>query len=355
MSADIDKREKLNILHIDMDAFYAAVEEQDNPSLIGRPVIVGGTKRHGIVTTANYEARKYGIHSAMPIYLAKAKCPHGYYLPTRMERYREVSNEVFETLYEITDQIEPVSVDEAYLDIENLGQDPVRVAKEIKRRVLKKTGLTMSIGISYNKFLAKLASDWNKPNGMKIITKDMVPEILLPLPVKAVHGIGPKSAGKLNDIGIYTIEDLLDLSEDFLIELFGKHGSEIYDRIRGIDKRKVDIDRERKSLGTETTFSQATRDKGRLCTYLKSFSKEVSISLIEKELQGRTITVKVKYDDFSIRTKSRTLFHNTNDEEEIFELACSLLEEIKLDKKVRLIGLTVSNLSSLDFKQLSFI
>ncbi|HLS53332.1 MAG TPA: DNA polymerase IV, partial [Tissierellaceae bacterium] len=138
MSADIDKREKLNILHIDMDAFYAAVEEQDNPSLIGRPVIVGGTKRHGIVTTANYEARKYGIHSAMPIYLAKAKCPHGYYLPTRMERYREVSNEVFETLYEITDQIEPVSVDEAYLDIENLGQDPVRVAKEIKRRVLKK-------------------------------------------------------------------------------------------------------------------------------------------------------------------------------------------------------------------------
>lgn len=345
----------LHILHIDMDAFYASVEEVDNPYLKGKPVIVGGNKSSGIVTTANYEARKYGVHSAMPIFMAKQKCPHGFYLPTRINRYREVSNEVFQTLYEITDLIEPVSVDEAYLDISSLSRQALEIAQLIKDQVFKRTGLTMSVGISYNKFLAKLASDWNKPNGIKVIDHNMVPDILLPLPVKSVHGIGPKSAKKLNDIGIFTVKDLLNLSKDFIIDLFGKHGTEIYHRIRGKDDREISINRERKSLGTESTFSKGSNNRKNLEAYLDKFSKEISLSLKNKKIQGRTITLKVKYEDFSIRTKSKTLIYDTNDEEELFEWARILLDEINLEKKLRLIGLTVSNLSSSDYEQLSFI
>src|SRR5699024_2080785 len=286
----------LDILHIDMDAFYASVEEEDNPLLKGKPVIVGGKSNHGIVTTANYKAREYGVHSAMPIFIAKQRCPHGIYLPTRMYRYKEASNEVFQILHSFTNLIEPLSIDEAYLGVGNLNSNPMAIAKEIKRQVLKETGLTMSVGISYNKFLAKLASDWNKPSGIKIISKDMVPDILLPLSVKSVHGIGPKSAKKLNDIGIYKIKDLISLSKEFLIELFGRHGEEIYDKIRGIDNRKIEVDRERKSLGTETTFSKDTKDKEILKSYIHDFSLELSSSLKDKGIQGRTITVKVKYN-----------------------------------------------------------
>lgn len=345
----------LSILHLDMDAFYASVEEEDNPYLKGKPVIVGGRSNSGIVTTANYEARKYGVHSAMPIFMAKQKCPHGFYIPTRINRYREVSNEVFQILYNITDLIEPISVDEAYIDLSNLKGHPIKIANQIKKEVLKKTGLTMSIGISYNKFLAKLASDWNKPNGIKVIDSSMVPDILLPLSVKSVHGIGPKSANKLNDIGIFTIKDLLNLSEEFLVELFGKHGIEIYGRIRGVDKRKVKIDRVRKSLGTETTFSNYSNDKTLLYDYLQRFSQEVSSSLKEKQLQGRTITVKIKYEDFIIKTKSKTLLYDTNDQDELFELSRNLLDELDLSKRLRLIGLSVSNLSSTNYQQLSFM
>ncbi|MBC8589609.1 DNA polymerase IV [Wansuia hejianensis] len=352
---DSHEKERLNILHIDMDAFYASVEERDNPALKGKPVIVGGKSKHGIVTTANYEARRYGIHSAMPIFIARKRCPHGYYLQPRMKRYKEVSNEVFETLYEITKIVEPVSVDEAYLDISNIHIDSVKVASEIKRRILQKTGLTLSIGISYNKFLAKLASDWNKPNGMKIISRDMVPDILLPMSVGSVHGIGPKSAKKLNDIGIYTVKDMMALSEEFLIELFGKYGREIYDRIRGIDNREVNIHRERKSLGTETTFSKDTRDKEILKSYLHTFSIEIASGLKNKGFQARTIIVKIKYSDFSIRTKSKTITYDIDSQKEIYELGIELLEEIDLDRDIRLIGLTAANLTSADYEQLSFI
>ncbi len=176
-----------------------------------------------------------------------------------MKRYKEVSEKVFNILRETTDLIEQVSIDEAYLDISHIDQEPLTIVNKIKRKVLKETGLTMSVGISYNKFLAKLASDWNKPNGIKIIKADMIPDILLPLPVKSVHGIGPKSAKRLNDIGVYKVKDLMNLTEEFLIELFGKQGREIYYRIRGIDNRSINTERERKSLGTETTFTKDTK------------------------------------------------------------------------------------------------
>lgn len=343
----------LNILHIDMDAFYASVEEQDNPQLKGKPIMVGGSSNHGVVTTANYEARKYGVHSAMPGFMAKKLCPHGIFLPVRMNRYREVSKKIFSIYYEFTDLVEPLSIDEAYIDVSKLNMNSLYIAKEIKEKVFDKTGLTLSVGISYNKFLAKLASDWNKPNGLKIINHDMVPEILLPLNIKKVHGIGPKSAERLNNIGIYTIEDLLGLSEDFLVTFFGKHGNEIYNRIRGIDTRTIDTERERKSLGTETTFSDDTADKDILKAYLYEFSQEIESSLIKNHIQGKTISLKLKYEDFKVRTRSKTLTNDISSANDIYEVAISLLDEIKLSKKVRLIGITISNLSSSNLEQLS--
>jgi DNA polymerase-4 len=355
ISNDIFNIENLNILHIDMDAFYASVEVQDNPTLKGKPVAVGGSSEHGIITTANYEARKFGLHSAMPIFMAKNLCPNAVFLPVRMKRYKEVSQQVFKILYDITDLVEPVSIDEAYIDISFIDSDALSIAHMIKKRVHAKTGLTLSIGISYNKFLAKIASDWNKPNGIKLISPDMIPEILLPLPVKSVHGIGPKSTEKLNNIGIYTVEDLYNLSEEFLVELFGKWGSDIYDRIRGIDNRKINTERERKSLGTETTFSESTKDKNTLKSYLHDFSIEISDSLIKNQIHGKTITLKIKYEDFKLKTKSKTLLTDIYLAKDIYEIALSLLNEIKLDRNIRLIGLTISNLSSTQAEQLSFL
>lgn len=350
---DFREMEKLNIIHVDMDAFYASVEEQDNPKLKGLPIIVGGLSNHGIVTTANYEARKYGIHSAMPIFIAKKKCPRGCYIRPRMKRYQEVSKEVFSILYGFTDLIEQVSIDEAYLDISKINMEPVEVVKKMKEKVISSTGLTMSVGISYNKFLAKLASDWNKPNGVKIITEDMVPDILLTLPVRKVHGIGPKSAEKLNGIGVYTIEDLLELSEEFLIELFGKAGMEIYNRIRGIDYRKINTTRERKSLGVERTFDEATKDIDVLIKYIEKFSEELSYDLMKKDIHGRTITLKIKDENFIVQTRSKTLNEYIKDFSQIFDIALELLDEIEIHNKIRLIGITASNLMTSELEQLS--
>jgi len=345
--------ERMTIMHIDMDAFFAAVEEHDNPKLKGFPVIVGGESRHGIVTTANYEARKYGVHSAMPIFMAKTKCPRGCFVPPRMERYQEVSNQVFRILHEFTDLVEQVSIDEAYMDISQINMEPLEVIMKIKKRVFEKTGLTMSAGISYNKFLAKLASDWEKPDGIKIITEDMVPTILLPLPVRKVHGIGPKSAKKLNDIGIYTIEDLLRLSEEFLIELFGKSGMEVYNRIRGIDNRKIDLNRERKSLGIERTFSESIKDRRLLKIYLEKFSEELASELDHRKIYGRAITLKLKDEKFVTQTRSKTLNHYTNSAYEILDIATGLLDETNLTYDIRLLGLTVSNLGTTKNEQLT--
>ncbi len=336
-----------------MDAFYASVEERDNPKLRGRPVIVGGTSNRGIVTTANYEARKYGIHSAMPIYIARRKCPMGCFVPTRMERYKEVSKEIFNILYSFTDLIEPLSIDEAYIDISDIKQKPLKIAMRIKEKVMKATGLTMSIGISYNKFLAKLASDWNKPNGIKIITEDMVPDILLPLSVKSVYGIGPKSSKRLNNIGIYTIKDLLALSEEFLTDFFGKLGIDIYNRIRGIDNRKINVERERKSIGIERTFKTDTGNKVLLKRYLHKFAIDLAFSLGKKQLYCKTVTLKIKDENFKLQTKSKTLDYCINLADEILEIGTHLLDEIDMRDNIRLIGLTVSNLTTVSIKQLS--
>ncbi len=348
-----DYVDELNIIHVDMDAFYASVEEHDNPRLKGLPVIVGGLSNHGVVTTANYHARKYGVHSAMPIFMARKKCPHGCYVPGRMKRYQEVSRQVFSILSSYTDTIEKVSIDEAYLDISEINMGPVEVGEALKADVMAQTGLTMSVGISYNKFLAKLASDWNKPAGIKVISRDMVPDILKPLGIKEVHGLGPKSCKKLENVGLYTIGDLLETSQEFLVSMLGKSGVEVYDRIRGIDNRIINTCRERKSLGIERTFTDDTRDKEVLTKYIRDFSRELSDELKFKKIHGRTITLKVKDEKFRVHTRSRTLMTHVNDYEEIYEVGRSLLEEIDLSLNIRLIGLTSSNLLSSDLKQLS--
>ncbi|ABR50296.1 DNA-directed DNA polymerase [Alkaliphilus metalliredigens QYMF] len=342
------------IIHVDMDAFFAAVEQQDQPELKGKAVIVGGSSNRGIVCTCSYEARKFGIHSAMPIFMAKQRCPHGIYLPVRHERYREVSRQVFDILYEVTDLVEPLSIDEAFLDISDCEEKTYDIAKYIKEQVNQKTGLTISVGISYNKFLAKLASDWNKPDGIKIITKEMVPDILKPLPVHKVFGIGRKSGSKLNQIGIETIEDLLSLSEQNLIDLLGKSGVEIYHRIRGVDQRMVEIDRQIKSIGRETTLTRDTMDKEELKKYLFIFAQEVSQSLKRRGFFARTITIKMKDAHFKAHSKGKTIEKYIRDEKEIYEIASEALEENGIEEYIRLIGLTVSNFSTVPIEQLTF-
>lgn len=341
------------ILHVDMDAFFASIEVIDNPKLKGKAVIVGGTSERGVVSTASYEARKFGVRSAMPMYIAKSRCPNGIYLPVRMDRYKEVSEKIFEVFYKITPYVEPLSIDEAYLDITELKKEPIIVALYIKDQVKRFTGLTLSVGISYNKFLAKLASDWNKPNGLKIITKDMIPQILLPLPINKIYGLGKKSAKKLNDIGIFTVNDLYALSEDFLIQFFGKYGTETYERIRGIDNRKVEVTRERKSIGRETTLKKDTGNKEDLKPYLNYFSDSISKSLTSKGLRGKTITLKIKTSAFTNHTKSKTLPLYISKQEDIFKEALDILDSIVFDEQIRLIGLSISSLKEVTIEQLN--
>jgi len=353
MTKNTNNKELPTILHVDLDAFYASVEERDNPSLKGKPLIVGGRSNKGVVTTANYEARKYGVHSAMPMFMARQKCPNGIYVPGRMARYQEVSREVFRILHSFSDVLEKVSIDEAYLDITHLEVKPHKLVEELKEKIYNETGLTLSVGISYNKFLAKLASDWHKPAGVKEITPEMIPDILVPLPIKKVHGLGPKSCTLLNNLGLYTIGDLLELSEEFLVDLLGKSGREIYQRIRGIDRRSVNTRRERKSLGIERTFSKGTRNRKILEEYLEKFSKELSQDLKEKKIHARTITLKIKDENFKVQSRGKTLFQHINEADEIFEVANQLLQELALEEPLRLIGITASNLLSEDLQQLS--
>lgn len=345
---------KNNIIHVDIDAFYASVEELDNKELKNHPVVVGGLSDSSIVTTANYEARKYGIHSAMPIFMAKSLCSDLIVVPVRRDRYLEKSKEVFEILKTYSETIEKVSIDEAYLDISDNKMKPVDIVFSIMKRVKKETGLTVSIGLSYNKFLAKVASDWNKPQGMMIINKSEVPDILLKLDISKVHGIGAKSEKKFRNIGIHNVEDLLQLSNEFLEENFGKMGHELYDRIRGKDDRKVTPYRERKSIGVERTF-KGTRDVKILYDYIEKFSLELSKELKFKNLGFNTLTVKLKNADFESTTKSKTFEKTITDYEDILSIAIDLFNEVYNGDSLRLLGVSASNLSDLSIIQLSFI
>jgi len=344
------------IAHIDMDAFYASIEIRDNPDLKGKPVLVGGKSNRGIVTTCSYEARKYGIKSAMPVFIAKKKCPKCIIVNPDHDKYSKVSNKIFNLIAEnITKKIEKISIDEGYLDLTDHKFDYMIRIKLLKKLIKEEVGITFSVGISYNKFLAKLASDWNKPDGLKIIKKEDIPNILKPINISKVHGIGEKSKKILNNIGVYTVGDLLLLKREYMVEIFGKQGVEIYDRIRGIDLRKVDYRRKiSKSVGKEKTLTSDTKDMNKLKKYLNYFSKEICDSLDKKDLYFKTITLKYKTEDFETHTKSKTISAYSCSVKTLFDESCKLLYEINLDVKIRLIGLSVSNFINYNKKQLSF-
>lgn len=344
------------ILHVDMDAFFASVEQKDNRDLKNKPVIVCGMGERGVVSTCSYEARKFGVHSAMPTFMAKNLCPNGIFIPVRMERYKEVSNKIFEIFRDVTEIIEPLSIDESFLDITNSRfEKPEQAAFYIKRKVKQELGLTLSIGISYNKFLAKLASDWNKPNGMMIINKDMVPDILLPLPLSKIFGLGKITVRKLNNMGLYKVQDLYELPKDFYIEYLGKNGPLIYDRIRGIDDRPLTVSRERKSIGKERTLKFDTLEKQELFKYLYDFSSQISELLIDKNFKGKTITLKYKSKSFENHTKSKTLNFYIYKTEDIYKVAKELFEEAKIKEEIRLIGLSISSFKENKIEQISFL
>lgn len=344
------------ILHVDMDAFFASVEQRDNPSLRGKPVIVGGVNERGVVSTCSYEARKFGVHSAMPIFMAKEKCPNGIYISSRYGKYTKVSQEIFKIFDEVTPLVEQVSIDEGFLDLsQGKIKNGLEAARYIKNKVFREVGLTLSIGISYNKFLAKLASDWNKPNGIKEIKKEMVPDILLPLNISKIHGLGKVSVAKLNNMGIYYIKDLYDMPKNFYIEHLGKNGIDVYDRIHGVDNRKVEIFRERKSVGKERTLKFDTKNKEELLEYLKEFSFEIEDVLNRKNIIGKTVTLKFKTKDFDNHTRSKTLNNYIGSQNEIFKVAKELLESEKLIEEIRLIGVSISSFKETEVEQMSLL
>ena len=341
------------ILHVDMDAFFASIEILDNPQLKGKPVIVGSDSERGVVTTCSYEARKYGVKSAMPSYKAKALCPSAIFVPVRIYRYREISNKVFDILHEFADNIEKVSIDEAYIDISSKNIDSKKFAFLIKAEIKNRLGLTISVGISYNKFLAKIASDWNKPNGLMEITQENVVSLLTPLNISKVHGLGKKSVIKLNNIGIYTIGDMYSLPKHFFKDYFGKAGEEIYKRIRGIDEREVINVRERKSFGREITLRQDTLNRKELNNYLKDFAKKIELDLLKNNLRAKTITLKIRDNNFETHTKSKTFSHFFINAEEIYIEGCNIFNSININKPIRLIGLTVSSIEERKIEQIS--
>lgn len=342
------------ILHVDMDAFFASVEQNDNKKLKGKPVIVGGVSERGVVSTCSYEARKYGVKSAMPIFMAQKLCPKGIYLKVRYGRYKEVSNEIFNIFKEVTELIEPLSIDEAFLDITNNSKfkSAMEAALYIKDSVYRKLGLTLSIGISYNKFLAKLASDWNKPNGIMTITEDMIPKVLEPLSISKIFGLGKKSVSKLNNMGLFKIEDLYPLPKEFFVEYFGRQGIDIYERIRGIDRREVKVNRDRKSYGRETTLKFDTDDKEEIIRYINEFCLEISKNLKRNNIFIKTVTIKYKTTFFENHTRSKTLGYYTNDFDVIFNVSKEIIGEENLFGGIRLIGVTVSSIKEEKLEQL---
>ena len=342
-----------NILHIDCDAFYASCEELRNPRLKNFPLAVGGLSNKSIITTANYKAREYGIHSAMPVFMAKELCPDLILLKVDHPYYRKKSKEVFDIIRDYAISFEQVSIDEAYLQV--ASKDPYKLAETIQNEVFDKTQINVSIGISYNKFLAKLASDWNKPHGIKEISEEDLPDILLDLDIKKVHGLGSHGVAKLRKIGIYTIRDLMKLDQEFLIGLFGKHGTYIYNVIRGIDDREINPTRQRKSLGRERTFANNTNDINILNDYLLEISEKIESDLASKDLQGKTVNLKLKNADFKTITRAITLQEPVYKKEEIYRAASDLLKDSYKNEYIRLIGISISKLSDRNSNQLSFL
>jgi len=341
------------ILHIDMDAFYASIEQRDNPALKGQPVIVGGdAEKRGVVSAASYEARAFGVHSAMPASQARRLCPQGVFLPVRMDRYREVSGQIFEVFQGYTPLIEPLSLDECFLDVtgcESLFGPAPEMAREIKRKILVRTGLTASAGIAPNKFLAKIASDWRKPDGLVEIKPDEVGAFLENLPISKLWGVGKSTEEILKGMGILRAGQLAQYPPEGIGKKLGKFGLELLALARGEDNRPVVPHEEAKSLSQEQTFTPDLQDRQAMEQILLDQAEQVGWELRKQKLKGQTVHLKVRYPDFILITRSQTLSLPTDAGMEIYRTAVKLLEKTEVrSRKARLLGVGVSNLRHRD-------
>jgi len=337
------------IIHVDMDAFYASVEQMDNPELQGKPLAVGGRGKRGVISAASYEARVFGVRSAMPGFTARKLCPDLIFVAPRFDRYKEISTKIRKIFYEYTDLVEPLSLDEAYLDVtENKKGNPsaTLIAQEIRQQIFDEVGLTASAGISINKFIAKVASDYNKPNGQKTVNPEEVIEFLENLDVKKFYGVGKVTRAKMYQAGIYIGKDLKAKSEAFLIENFGKAGGHYYKIVRGIHHSEVKPNRERKSLAAERTFSENIASEVYMLERLEHIAEELQKRLKRSEVAGRTVTLKIKYSDFTLQTRSKTLPYFVNEAAILLETAKELLYQEKMKNSVRLLGISLSNLNT---------
>jgi len=332
-----------------MDAFYASVEQLDNPELRGKPVAVGGSSKRGVVSAASYEARKFGVRSAMSSVIALQNCPELIFVKSNFKRYHEVSDQIRKIFYEYTDLVEPLSLDEAYLDVtENKKGNPsaTLIAEEIRQKIKEKTGLNASAGISINKFIAKIASDINKPNGQKTVPPDEVLEFLENLDIKKFYGVGKVTVKKMYRLGIFTGLDLKGKSKEFLDEHFGKSGSYYYHVVRGEHNSEVKPSRTRKSLAAERTFSENITSEIFMLKRLEDIAEEVERRLKKSKVAGKTITLKIKYSDFTLQTRSKTLPLYISSKELILETVKELLFQDTMKNSVRLLGIALSNLNN---------
>ena len=351
------------IIHIDMDAFYASIEQRDNEEYQGKPLAVGYAGDRGVVAAASYEARKYGVRSAMPSKTALRKCPHLIFVPARFDVYKSVSNQIMDIFLEYTDLVEPLSLDEAFLDVtENHKNIPyaTQIAKEIKKKIYEATSLNASAGVSYNKFLAKIASDYKKPNALFVIRPKDAEAFVESLPIERFYGVGKVTAQKMHQLGIKDGLELKSRSEAELVANFGKAGHMYYMNARAIDDRKVEPNRERKSVGAENTFSNDIESLDELAIELDEIAQDVINRIERSGFLGRTITLKAKYADFRIITRSKTLIAAVTDYSTLYNTGFELMKDIDLSAKVRLLGLSIKNVDnviwhdaiqlSLDFK-----
>lgn len=339
------------ILHIDMDAFFASVEQRDNPDLIGKPVIVGGRPgSRGVVAACSYEARKFGVHSAMPSSRAAKLCPQAIFLAPRFEAYREASLKIHEVFKQFTKMIEPLSLDEAYLDVTKIAShanSATEVAQEIKKEIKLAVNLTASAGVSYNKFLAKIASDMDKPDGLYIIRPERAEEFIEQLEIRKFFGVGKVTEKKMHRLGIYTGADLKKLDLIQLQTHFGSSANYYYNIARGIDERPVKAHRQRKSIGKETTFGNNITDKKHIWDTLKSIAEKLEAILLDKKMLARTITLKVKYADFQLITRSKTESTSLQSKQVILEIIPELIKKTEIGvRPIRLIGISLSGLIS---------
>lgn len=337
------------IIHIDMDAFYASVEQMDNPMLRGKPVAVGGSENRGVVSAASYEARKYGVRSAISGVLAKKYCPEIIFVRPRFDRYKEISSKIHKIFHEYTDLVEPLSLDEAYLDVtQNKKGNPSAslLAQEIRFRILNEVGLTASAGISVNKFVAKIASDINKPNGQKTVNPDEILAFLEELPIRKFYGVGKVTTEKMYQLGIFTGLDLKSKSLEFLEKHFGKSGGFYYNVVRGIHNSEVKAHRITKSVAAEHTFDVNLSSEIFMLEQLDKIASSLERRLKKHNISGKTVTLKIKYSDFTQQTRSKTMPYFISDKSLIIEIVEELLYQEKMKDSVRLLGISLNSLNT---------